>query len=384
MDNFKRLKIGYISAKNPLNRRLWSGIPYYMFKMLEKHCGDVTYLGEVNTPLMFLGKATNGILSLIKKRYNYGHCKLLASIYKKEIERQLHGKQFDILFTQATTESAFLKTDIPIVLATDATLSGLVNYYAYYSNFLKFSVRESLQVEGAAFKNSTLLLLSSEWAAKHAVENYNVPADKVKVLNLGANLENIPDRRDVLSRKKNNEKCKLLFIGVEWERKGGPIAFDTLIELRRLGVNAELTICGVIPPKQYKHEHMKYLPYLDKKDPNTQNIMRELYLDADFFLLPTRAESYGIVFSEASAFGLPIISTNTGGVPTVVVTGINGYLLSLEATAKEYADTIVSLYNDRVGYEQLRISARDFFEQKLNWDVWGKNVRKHIYDTIGI
>ena len=90
------------------------------------------------------------------------------------------------------------------------------------------------------------------------------------------------------------------------------------------------------------------------------------------------------MFSEASAFGLPIISTNTGGVPTVVVTGINGYLLSLEATAKKYADTIVSLYNDRVGYEQLRISARDFFEQKLNWDVWGKNVRKHIYDTIGI
>ncbi len=379
----KQLQIGYFSARSPYNRRLWSGTPYYMYKMLEKHCGSVTYLGEIPSILTKVGKLTNGILSLVSKRYNYGHSRALAWQYKKAIERQLQGKQFDILFTQAIPEAAYLDTSIPIVLTTDATLRGLFGYYSYFSNVFKWSERESLEVEGAAFRNASLLLFSSDWAANHAQEDYNFSPQKIQVVQLGASFDHIPSREDLMDVQKDGTTCRLLFVGVEWDRKGGPIVFEAFQELRRRHIDAELIICGVVPPAKYRHDKMRVIPFLDKNDPAAQQKLRELFFHSDFFFLPTRAESYGVVFAEASAFGLPIISTNTGGVPTVVVEGVNGHLLPIDADALAYAELIASLLSDRERYSSLRQSARYYFEQNLNWDTWGKRVRSHIYEVLG-
>jgi glycosyltransferase involved in cell wall biosynthesis len=117
---------------------------------------------------------------------------------------------------------------------------------------------------------------------------------------------------------------------------------------------------------------MKVIPFLNK---NTQKGMRrisKLLLESHFLLLPTRAEAFGIVFCEASAYGLPSISTDTGGVSGVVSEGRNGYLLPHSASGKEYADVIASCFSDNSRYEQLRRTSREEYESRLNWDAWGR------------
>jgi len=225
-----------------------------------------------------------------------------------------------------------------------------------------------------AYQNATVLLYSSYWAARSALEDYGVDPQKVHTIFFGANLDTIPSREMVLAKKKS-ERCRLLFMGLGWERKGGAIAFETLLELEKLGIQAELIVCGCTPPKEVAHERMRIIPFLDKNDERQSKETENLYAMSDFLLVPTRCDAYGHVFCEASAFGLPSITTNTGGVPEVVRNGENGYVLPYSARGSEYAQMIAEIYQDDQRYTALVKSSRAAFESRLNWDTWGRAVK---------
>jgi glycosyltransferase involved in cell wall biosynthesis len=379
----RRLNIAYISRSDPRDIKNWSGTPYFIVKSLQEHVGDVTYLGELRTYKHFIGKVVNGLLSPWNLRYNYAHSVPLAKSYSSILGRRLRDKEFDVIITHESTGIASLKTKFPIILVTDATFSALEQYYQYFSNLLKFSSAQSRWVENSAFQNASLLFFASEWAAAHARDDYLLRDSKIHVLRFGANMIESPDSVKFRSRKFDPNQCKLLFVGVNWYRKGGNIAFDTMIELNNRGIDARLTVCGTTPPKHIRHKNLTIIPFLNKSNQQDRQRLFELYSNADYFILPTRNECAGLVFCEASAFGLPIIATDTGGVPSYVYNDINGYLLSMDAGGKDYADTIMKISHNKDLYDRLSESGRRLFEEKLNWDIWALNVRKIIYDELG-
>ena len=55
------------------------------------------------------------------------------------------------------------------------------------------------------------------------------------------------------------------------------------------------------------------------------------YLKCDIFVAPSRYESFGIVFVEAMKFSKPVIGTNVGGIPDIVLSNKNGYLIEPES-----------------------------------------------------
>ena len=197
----------------------------------------------------------------------------------------------------------------------------------------------------------------------------------MRAVPFGANLEHPPSRETVLARKRSG-RCRLLFLGVDWQRKGGEIAFETLMKLEERGVQAELIVVGCTPPQGFSHERLKVIPYLNKRDEKQRQELEDLFQTSDFLFLPTRSECYGMVFCEASAYGLPVISTDTGGVSGAVRDGENGFLLPPSAGGAEYAELIARVYGDEAGYAELVGSSRAAFEASLNWDSWGRTVKK--------
>lgn len=348
-----------------------------MGEALQKHCGDVHYIGPIKTLRELSAKVFNRLtLFLLGKRFGYMQSFFVAKKYAEIARSKITELQPDIIFAPAAAaELAFWETDIPIIYSSDTTFSLVTNYYPDFSNFLKISLHEGNSVEKLALEKANLVLLPSEWAAKSAIQDYQVDPAKVHVIPYGANLEEIPEREIILRRKKS-DLCRLLLLGVSWQRKGGDIAFETLLDLEKLGMKAELTVCGCFPPKGLEHERMAVIPFLNKNDQYDRQKLFELLLMSNFLLLPTRSESYGIVICEANAFGLPAISTATGGVP--VKNGENGFLLPPEARGGEYARLIYEIYSDDRRYSDLVKSSRAAFDERLNWDAWGKSIKKLI------
>jgi glycosyltransferase involved in cell wall biosynthesis len=349
-----------------------------MFKALQKHCGNVFQLGPVKS-ISLIGKCINKASKIsLKKQYNYEHSIILAKRYGKIFSSKISRKFFNLIFAPAaSTEIAFLDVKIPTIYLSDTTFALMNNYYPGYTNLLDISVREGNLIEGLAIKKASLLLYPSEWAAESAIKDYQADKSKIHVIPFGANFDYIPPKEIILEKKKS-PGCRLLFLAVEWQRKGGDIAFETLLKLEDLGIQAELIVCGCKPSGKIYHNRMTYMPFLDKNDERQQKELYKLYLSSDFLLLPTRAECLGNVFCEASAFGLPVISTDTGGVGGVVRNGENGYLLPISATGSDYAKVIYDIYRDDSRYYEMVKSSRKAFEERLNWDAWGIEVRKII------
>lgn len=373
-----RLKIAYITATDAKDKHSWSGTDYYIWNTLQKNLGDITLMQPAEPSfLIFLLKIIHGFSMLIfKKRFDWRHSTWLAKAYAKRIERMLKGKTFDLLVAPASdTLIAYLDTSISIVYINDRTIAGALGYHKMLSHLWKFSETQSIKTDKKAIEKSLVVSYPSEWASQSAIKLYGVKKEKVHTIPFGANMDEIPNRSIALQRKKG-ATCKLLFIGVNWEGKGGAIVYDCLIELLKMNIDAELTVVGCTPPDRFKHEKLIIIPFLNKNDHADFERLKSLWIQATFLILPTRIDAFGIVFCEAAAYGLPCFGTNTGGVAGALHDGKNGYLMPYEAGGSEYAERIAVLFKDDEAYRELAISARDEFEKELNWDSWAMRLKE--------
>lgn len=89
-----------------------------------------------------------------------------------------------------------------------------------------------------------------------------------------------------------------------------------------------------------------------------------VYSAADLFVLPTRAETFGLVLLESMACGTPVISTRVGGVPDLVRPGVTGYLTAIgdyEDTARRVEELLADESLRRQMAENcIRIVAQEF------------------------
>jgi glycosyltransferase involved in cell wall biosynthesis len=381
IDNHNRYKIAFLTSEAAYDKRSHSGSLYYMRRALEQHCGAVTTLHVDSWEKRVLGRIMREAAKHhFKPQIAYKRLLFVAKKQAKIAGQRLAGQQFDVVVApNSAPEIAFLQTTIPILLSSDITFCLQCDikhdyHHPEYSRLLPFSVHQGEIVEQVAFQKASRLLFSSPWAAHSAIEDYNIDPQKVHAIFWGANLDSIPPREQVLTKKLSGQ-CRLLFIGLGWERKGGDIVFETLLELHKVGIEAELIVCGMTPPPGIAHECMTVIPFLDKNDERQAREIENLYALSDFLILPTRVDCVPNVFGEANAFGVPIITANTGGIAYAVRNGENGFVLPYEAGGEAYARVIAELYRDEQRYWQLGQSSRAIFEQYFNWDTWGMTVK---------
>ncbi len=369
----KRLKIAYVTTYNALDVNNWSGLGYFIAKTLEKHLGNVEFIGNLKIRKYLLNYLKKAYCKLIEHKYFHEErTKKVGQYYAFQVENLLKGKNYDLIFSPGTIPIAYLDTKIPKIFWADANWHSMLDYY--FQNVSKLSIKDGDRMEQLALSTSLLAIYSSNWAANTALKFYNVSEEKVKVIPFGANITEVPILEDI--KHKLNIPIKLLFVGRDWERKGGEIAYNTMVELNNMGIKCTLTVVGCTPPELFtKNKNLIVIPFIDKNNPSERKILNNLYADSNFFILPSRKEAYGVVFCEACAFGLPILSSITGGIPTIVKDGVNGYLLPLEANGIDYAKKINDII-DSGEYENLCKSTRQRYEEELNWDVSGQKLAK--------
>ncbi|HEY8996360.1 MAG TPA: glycosyltransferase family 4 protein [Edaphobacter sp.] len=347
-----------------------------MFGALKEYAGEIEVISSKRSPLVKLvSKANHYIGRIFKAEFAMSQSVFLSMAYGRQFSAHVDPSKHDVLFAPlASNEVAYLKTSVPIVYLSDATFKALENYYFSIDSVSDLYRKQGTHLETRAIEKSAALVYCSNWAAESAKKDYGAAPGKVHTIPLGANID-APPARESLHKGSTDGKCRLLFVGRDWQRKGGQIALDAFLALRFMGVDAQLTIVGCQPPQLIHDPNLVIIPFLNKKVDADRKRLEDLYYTADFFLLPTRAECFGMVFCEANAYGLPIVSTATGGVSTIVEEGVNGFLLPLEARGEEYAQVIERAWKDQPFYQSLRTSTRDRYDRVLNWKSWAESVR---------
>lgn len=384
MPSMKRLSIAYITVNDPRDKHAWSGTNYYLMQSIQKYIGDVNALGPITAePARTLFSILNYLgLKIFHKRFNYRDSQAISKIYEKKITQLIQSKKFDLIVAPAGTALlSQLTTKVPIVYINDRCIPGAIEYHDILKNLFDWSKKGSIQTEKRAIANSSLTIYSSSWAADAAKENFAEYANKIQVIPFGANFDETPSFHG--AKTLQTETIKLLFVGVKWIEKGGNIALQALKELHAKNIKAELIICGCVPPDEVsKTAGVKIEGFLSKKNPQEFDRLQSHFYTSHFLILPTRHEAYGLVFCEAAAYGLPVLATDTGGIPEIVVHGETGFLFNENETGESYAAKIEELINNPMLYSQISHNARKRYEEKLNWNAFGERLQKLVQSIL--
>jgi len=156
-------------------------------------------------------------------------------------------------------------------------------------------------------------------------------------------------------------ETKLLIVGKGPERiRLGKITAD-------LGIEKSVSFIGEVP----------------------HNELVEYYATADVFVLPScmnnagETEGLGVVLLEAMACGVPVVGSNTGGIPHIIKDGITG-VLSNQKDAMSIANRITDLLGNPKLREKVKFNAKDLINKEYSWDIISSKFLSIYKDVLSI
>lgn len=152
-----------------------------------------------------------------------------------------------------------------------------------------------------------VLLCPSEFVAEGVREISPEAADKIRIVPYGCSI-------DYQGRVNDPVKGRVLFAGGDALRKGLHYLGNAATILKNTIPELEVRIAGSLPENVVRHPLCKDLHFLGKL---TSQRMKEEYLSADVFVLPSLAEGFASVVAEAIGAGCPVIVTKESGSPVV-------------------------------------------------------------------
>lgn len=377
------LRLAFVTIDDSSSLKSWSGVPFHMARALVQQGVTLEHVDLLHTPVVPRALARGRQLLHRSRRrwYSFQHDPGVVRAHARYLALRLRDLHVDAVFSPGTIPIAHLDTPLPVVYWTDATFAAMVDYYPAWSGISEARVRAGNRMERAAIDRAGVAVYASDWAAESALRVYAADPARVHVLPFGANLTSEPDRRQIVSliAQRPRRECRLLFLGVDWHRKGGDLALGVVERLVEMGIPSHLTVVGCRAGDVPKSKLVDYIGFIDKSTPSGEARLLRLLADSHFLCLPSRAECFGVVFCEASAYGLPSLAIRTGGVASAVRHASNGYLFDepsfIESAAASIADCMAD-YDDV--YTPLALSSYEEYRSRLNWTTSTSMLIEHV------
>ena len=300
-------------------------------------------------------------IPLLGKNYMFrGNFRARSAIAQAHRRRRL-----DALFVHTSMIALLLAPDymrrIPTMLSLDATplnYDELARWYGHAVQRGPFE-RAKLLVHRAVMQRARRITTWSQWAKDSVVRDYGVLSDAVTVVHPGTTFANFPDPRTRAERRPG--PMRILFVGGDFERKGGDLLLDVYRKHLRGSSELHLVTGADIASGDGVHVHRNLKPH-------SPELLR-LYAEADVFTLPTRADCFGVVLAEAMASSLPMVTTRVAAIPEAVKDGESGFIIEPD-DAEALRHRLERLANDpelraRMG-KRARQIGEESFDMKKN------------------
>lgn len=222
------------------------------------------------------------------------------------------------------------------------------------------SVRRALEADRRFYDRMDVLLPMSDWLRGSFIADFDQDPAKVVTVGAGANLHEVPELRN-----RDFESPRFLFVGKQWERKGGPQLLEAFRLVRAERPDAELWVVG--PERAPAAEAgVRFLGRISRATPEGERRLGEVYAGATAFAMPSLYEPFGIVFLEAMAHGLACVASDRCAMPEIVEDGATGYVVPAR-DVERLAERLLQLADPERACAFGEAGRRRFLE-RFTWD----------------
>ncbi len=330
-----------------------------LFAELAEHCNLVDVC---DVELRGLDRYQNALRTI---RWRRDHWR--EAFYKNiwgfhQRSRIAHARAFayrnraDVILQHGTIFLADYQPDaLPVVVYTDFTYRLAQREDPWRDPFTSSAESERWNaLEALTARRAAFVLTRSAYVRRSMIDDYGIAPERVAVVGGGINFETLPDPQPLCDRP------RILFIGTNFERKGGPQLVAAFQQVRERVPEAELWL--VTGKADLGGPGIRHIaPTRDRA------AIADLYRAASIFALPSRCETWGDVFLEAMAYGLPCIGTTNDAMPEIIEHGNTGYVVAPDDVAG-LAQYLERLLTDPALRQHMGASGRERVLKLFTWD----------------
>ncbi|HSH94770.1 MAG TPA: glycosyltransferase family 4 protein [Roseimicrobium sp.] len=211
--------------------------------------------------------------------------------------------------------------ELPVLVALDATFAQLARSRWFAPNaptrwLLPLTLSPLRGRERSLFAGAHCLLPWSASVVESLRQDYGVPPERIHPLPPSAP---VMDAASVPVGRASGRRPQILFIGGDFQRKGGPLLLECFQRQFATTCDLHLVTRADLPvkPPVYVHRNI---------EAGTRE-WRQRWSEADLFVFPSTLETFGIVLLEALAFGVPVIASRVGAAEDILAGGGAGWLV---------------------------------------------------------
>jgi glycosyltransferase involved in cell wall biosynthesis len=364
------LKVLYVTYRYDVNDiTLGSGQDYFLHRLFKDLNYSVKVIGPFDKvkPSLCERVIRKVCASFLTKRWIKYDFSVLNKI-SKIVNLELANFKPDILFSIYPV--AFYKircnNNVKTIYWVDTMLYGEQNEF---ENFNWFASKLFYIQEKRALSNITNIWTISDWSSQILKINYKYRG-RIDWLPLPSAIPHeIILQLKVKPKIIDKRGLVLLFIGKDKHRKGYSVMLEIYQILIEKNINFKMIICGIDGENV---EHLTHLPLFNKNNSIELKKYIDLFLNAHLLIHPALFEAGGTVITEASAFGVPVITNNTGGLSSTTINKETGIVLRKGAKAIEYVDEIEAINNNSDLYRLYSKNCIKRYMEIGHWSVWDK------------
>lgn len=201
----------------------------------------------------------------------------------------------------------------PVCLLCDYTSKLAELNYPPWFGLSGDSAQEWFLLETELYSRVSLIFTTNENTRQSFIQHYHIPPERVRVV--GAGVDQVHEHPG-----KNYDEQTVLFVGIDFERKGGPTLLEAFAEVRKRLPRARLMIAGPRPgPPQ---DGVTWLGHISERQR-----VNQLFAESTVFALPAICDPFPGAIREAMSHGLPVIASQVDAMAEMVEEGVTGFLV---------------------------------------------------------
>lgn len=361
----KDIKILGVIDEEPFDFRTWSGSSHYFFSALKRN--NYLYKAISAQP----SNITNYIYKLLsfhsdidkwkfKYHINIGYYKQMTKVALSKIE-ELNDQDYNVVLQVGAWYDLTKRKDKITVSYHDGNLFTLLKSPYSYPKIQEKYIKRAINYERSLYEKNDYIFPMSKWLADSFISDFGIKSNKIMPIGAGINLPYVKEIKN-----KTYDEPNILFIGRDFERKGGKVLLEAFKIVRKEIKNATLTIIG--SNLNDALEGVKCVGYISKNTKEGIDRLVNEYSYASIFVMPSLYEPFGIVFAEAMAHKLPCIGTNICAMPEIIDNGINGYVVPPKDT-KLLAKRIIGLLKEPKMCQEMGGNAYLKYINNYTWNI---------------